>query len=195
MCGLTGFHTPAPNAALRSTALHMADALTHRGPDDAGVWADEACGLVLAHRRLSVLELSAAGHQPMQSPDQRYVIAFNGEIYNHLDLRRQLDADGRAPNWRGHSDTETLLACASAWGVEKMLTAATGMFALALWDKQTNRLFLARDRLGEKPLYWGWQNDVLLFGSELKALRRHPAFGAQVNRQALASFMRHGYIS
>src|SRR3546814_11456567 len=128
----------------------------------------------------------------MQSPDQRYVIAFNGEIYNHLDLRRQLDADGRAPNWRGHSDTETLLACASAWGVEKMLTAATGMFALALWDKQTNRLFLARDRLGEKPVYWGWQNDMSMVGSAHKALRRPTAFGAQVSRAARAPFIRNG---
>ncbi|MDS1140061.1 asparagine synthase (glutamine-hydrolyzing) [Pusillimonas sp. SM2304] len=195
MCGLTGFHAPTASDALHSTARHMADALTHRGPDDAGVWADEPCGLVLAHRRLSVLELSAAGHQPMLSSDQRYVIAFNGEIYNHLNLRGQLDAEGRAPPWRGHSDTETLLACASAWGVQKTLASATGMFAFALWDRQTRQLVLARDRLGEKPLYWGWQNDVLLFGSELKALRRHPAFQPTINRQALASFMRHGYIS
>jgi len=194
MCGLTGFHTPTASGSLHSTARHMADALTHRGPDDAGVWADESCGLALAHRRLSVLELSSAGHQPMLSSEQRHVIAFNGEIYNHLNLRRQLDAEGRAPHWRGHSDTETLLACISAWGVQRTLTSTTGMFALAVWDRQTRRLFLARDRLGEKPLYWGWQNGVLLFGSELKALRRHPAFQADVDRRALASFMRHGYI-
>ena len=194
MCGLTGFHTLDASVSLHSTARHMADALTHRGPDDEGVWADESCGLALAHRRLSVLELSSAGHQPMLSSDQRYVIAFNGEIYNHLNLRRQLDAEGNSPHWRGHSDTETLLACVAAWGVQKTLTSATGMFAFALWDRQTRQLFLARDRLGEKPLYWGWQNGVLLFGSELKALRRHPAFQAEVNRQALAAFMRHGYI-
>jgi asparagine synthase (glutamine-hydrolysing) len=195
MCGLTGFYAPTTTESLHNTARHMADALTHRGPDDAGVWTDESCGLALAHRRLSVLELSSAGHQPMQSSNQRYVIAFNGEIYNHLSLRQQLDAEERSPQWRGHSDTETLLACVSAWGLLKTLTSAVGMFAFALWDRSTRQLFLARDRLGEKPLYWGWQNDVLLFGSELKALRRHPAFQSGVNRQALASFMRHGYIS
>ncbi|MGB3290166.1 MAG: asparagine synthase (glutamine-hydrolyzing), partial [Burkholderiaceae bacterium] len=172
-----------------------ADALTHRGPDDAGVWVDEHCGLALAHRRLAVLELSPAGHQPMLSSDRRHVIVFNGEIYNHLCLRRQLEAEGLAPPWRGHSDTETLLACIVAWGMPKALAATTGMFALAVWDRQARQLFLARDRLGEKPLYWGWQGGVLLFGSELKALRRHPAFRADVDRQALASFMRHGYIS
>src|SRR5690606_19555610 len=151
--------------------------------------------LALAHRRLSVLELSTAGHQPMHSADQRLIIAFNGEIYNHLDLRHRLAEHGHNPAWRGHSDTETLLACFSAWGVQKTLEACTGMFALALWDRQARRLVLARDRLGEKPLYWGWQHDTLLFGSELKALRRHPAFRADIDRQALASFMRHGYIS
>ncbi|AEC21756.1 asparagine synthetase [Pusillimonas sp. T7-7] len=195
MCGLTGFHTLNANTPLHSTAGQMADALTHRGPDDAGVWVDETSGLALAHRRLSILELSAAGHQPMLSPDQRLVLVFNGEIYNHLALRQQLAAQGQAPDWRGHSDTETLLACVNAWGVQKTLEASTGMFALALWDRQTRQLVLARDRMGEKPLYWGWQNDVLLFGSELKALRQHPAFRANIDRQALVSFMRHGYIS
>lgn len=195
MCGLTGFYAPTTSEPLRDTARHMAEALTHRGPDDAGVWTDEAQGLALAHRRLSVLELSSAGHQPMLSGDQRHVIVFNGEIYNHLKLRSQLEAAGHAPAWRGHSDTETLLACISAWGMQRTLASAIGMFAFALWDRQTRQLFLARDRLGEKPLYWGWQGQALLFGSELKALRRHPAFQGDVDRQALASFMRHGYIS
>lgn len=195
MCGLTGFHSSTKIESPGRVASHMADALIHRGPDDSGVWVDEKFGLTLAHRRLSVLELSEAGHQPMISHDQRYVIAFNGEIYNHLDLRARLHAEGNAPLWHGHSDTETLVACASAWGVEKTLKSATGMFALALWDRQTKQLVLARDRMGEKPLYWSWQNDTLMFGSELKALRRHPAFRADVCRNALASFMRHGYIS
>lgn len=195
MCGLTGFHSFTKTESPAGIASHMADALIHRGPDDAGFWVDEQFGLTLAHRRLSVLELSQAGHQPMLSHDQRYVIAFNGEIYNHLNLREQLQAQGSAPHWRGHSDTETLVACASAWGAEKMLKATTGMFAFALWDRQTRQLVLARDRLGEKPLYWTWQGDTLIFGSELKALRRHPAFRADVCRNALASFMRHGYIS
>lgn len=195
MCGLTGFFAPSASEPLRDTARHMAEALAHRGPDDAGVWTDEAQGLALAHRRLSVLELSSAGHQPMLSGDQRHVIVFNGEIYNHLTLRSQLEAAGHAPSWRGHSDTETLLACISAWGLERTLESAIGMFAFALWDRHTRQLFLARDRLGEKPLYWGWQGQALVFGSELKALRRHPAFRGDVNRQALASFMRHGYIS
>ena len=195
MCGLTGFYAPSASEPLRDTARHMAEALRHRGPDDAGVWTDEAQGLALAHRRLSVLELSSAGHQPMLSADQRHVIVLNGEIYNHLDLRGQLETAGHIPAWRGHSDTETLLACISAWGLARTLESASGMFAFALWDRQTRRLFLARDRLGEKPLYWGWQGQTLLFGSELKALRRHPAFQGDVSRQALASFMRHGYIS
>lgn len=195
MCGLTGFHSFATNDSPSDIATRMADTLVHRGPDDAGVWVDERCGLALAHRRLSVLELSRAGHQPMASHDQRYVIAFNGEIYNHLELRERLRAEGRAPDWRGHSDTETLLACATAWGVEKMLRATAGMFAFALWDRQKQELVLARDRLGEKPLYWTWQNGTLIFGSELKALSKHPAFGADVDRSALASFMRHGYIA
>lgn len=195
MCGLTGFHSFATNDSLSDIATRMADTLVHRGPDDAGVWVDERCGLALAHRRLSVLELSRAGHQPMISHDQRRVIAFNGEIYNHLELRERLQAEGRAPDWRGHSDTETLLACAAAWGVEKMLQATVGMFAFALWDRRKQELVLARDRLGEKPLYWTWQGGTLIFGSELKALSKHPAFGADVDRSALASFMRHGYIA
>ncbi|MBF6620165.1 MAG: asparagine synthase (glutamine-hydrolyzing), partial [Patulibacter sp.] len=150
--------------------------------------------LVLGHRRLSILDLSPAGHQPMHSACSRYVIAFNGEIYNHLDLRRALEAEGRAPAWRGHSDTETLLACFAAWDVEKTLKATVGMFALALWDRQSRLLTLARDRLGEKPLYYGWQQDVLLFGSEPKAFKAHPAFAAVVERNALTLLLRHNCI-
>ncbi|NGM87654.1 asparagine synthase (glutamine-hydrolyzing) [Parapusillimonas sp. SGNA-6] len=196
MCGITGFFSPSRGAIdRRAVAARMADTLAHRGPDDAGVWADEALGLTLAHRRLSVQDLSPAGHQPMLSACDRYVIAFNGEIYNHRDLRRQLEAAGQSPAWRGHADTETLLACFGAWGVEKTLQAAVGMFAIVLWDRQEKTLTLARDRFGEKPLYWGWQGNSLLFGSELKALKAHPSFRAGIDRGAIALLLRHGYIA
>lgn len=176
----------------------MAVTLDHRGPNDYGVWCDSGAGIALAHRRLSILDLSPAGHQPMHSASGRYVIAFNGEVYNFADLRLQLVKVGAAPAWRGHSDTEVLLAAIEAWGLEVALRRCVGMFALALWDRCEHALFLARDRLGEKPLYYGWQdsggNRVFLFGSELKALRAHPAFLAQIDRSALAEFMRFGYV-
>ncbi len=194
MCGLTGFYSPRSTSERDAIGLNMAQAISHRGPDDAGVWTDPASGLTLAHRRLSILDLSPAGHQPMHSACSRYVIAFNGEIYNHRELREHLRSQGVQSAWRGHSDTETLLACIAAWGMERALQAAVGMFAIALWDRQDKVLILARDRLGEKPLYWGWQNDTLLFGSELKALKAHPAFQATVNRDAIALLLRHGYI-
>lgn len=195
MCGLTGFwHAEAGHDGLSRVATAMATRIAHRGPDDHGVWVDEAAGIALAHRRLSIVDLSAAGHQPMLSASGRYVLAYNGEVYNHLDLRRELHAAGTAPPWRGHSDTETLLACIEAWGVEATLKRSVGMFAFALWDRHARTLVLARDRAGEKPLYYGWQGDVLLFGSELKALRAHPAFDAAVDRGALALLLRHNYI-
>lgn len=196
MCGLTGFlQLPGFNAAeAGAQASTMADRIVHRGPDDSGVWVDEAVGLALAHRRLSILDLSPAGHQPMHSASGRWVIAYNGEIYNHLQLRRELEAAGKAPAWRGHSDTETLLACIEAWGVEASLQRSVGMFAFALWDRQERTLVLARDRAGEKPMYYGWQGDIFLFGSDLKALRAHPAFNASVDRGALALLLRHNYV-
>ncbi len=195
MCGLTGFwHADAGHDALFRVATAMADRVAHRGPDDHGVWVDEAAGIALAHRRLSIVDLSAAGHQPMLSASGRYVLAYNGEIYNHLNLRRELEASGHGPAWRGHSDTETLLACVEAWGVEATLKRSVGMFAFALWDRQVRTLVLARDRAGEKPLYYGWQGEVFLFGSEIKALRAHPAFNAAVDRGALALLLRHNYI-
>lgn len=195
MCGLTGFwQRDAADHALTRIAQSMADRIAHRGPDDSGVWVDETAGLALAHRRLSIVDLSAAGHQPMLSSSGRFVLAYNGEIYNHLDLRRELETTGAAPPWRGHSDTETLLACIEAWGVERTLKRSVGMFAFALWDRQARTLVLARDRAGEKPLYYGWQGDVFLFGSELKALRAHPAFEAPVDRGALVLFLRHNYV-
>ncbi|EGR0264301.1 asparagine synthase (glutamine-hydrolyzing) [Vibrio cholerae] len=193
MCGISGFFSFS--VSYDSTSLYKINTwLQHRGPDDSGTWYDEKQGIALGHTRLAIVDLSPAGHQPMASACDRFVIAFNGEIYNHLDLRDQLKSQGLAPSWRGHSDTETLLACFSVWGVEATLKATVGMFALALWDKQEQQLTLARDRLGEKPLYWGWCGDTLLFGSELKALKAHPAFNTQVDRGSLSLLLRYNYI-
>lgn len=195
MCGLTGFAFAGGDASrLEATARSMADRIHHRGPDDDGVWGDPEAGFALAHRRLAILDTSPAGHQPMVSSSGRWVLAYNGEIYNHLELRNELKASGFASTWRGHSDTETLLACIEAWGLERSLRSSVGMFALALWDRESRSLWLARDRIGEKPLYYGWQGGVLLFGSELKALRAHPAFAASVDRGALTLLLRHNYI-
>ncbi len=197
MCGVAGWVQPG-GFVDRSDApcilRRMADAITHRGPDDAGEWLDLAAGLALAHRRLSILDLSPAGHQPMLSAEGRYVLVFNGEIYNHLELRARLEREGAAPMWRGHSDTETLLACLSAWGVEPTLQAAVGMFALALWDRRERVLHLARDRMGEKPIYYGWVGGAFVFASELKALREFPGFAGSVDRDALALYLRYNYV-
>lgn len=202
MCGLTGFLSLGDiGPPLEAEALlgRMAGALHHRGPDSAGVWLDRDAGIGLGHRRLAIVDLSEAGHQPMHSASGRYVIAFNGEIYNHTELRAELVKLGDAQVWRGHSDTETLLVGFETWGFEETLKRTVGMFAIALWDRQERSLILARDRMGEKPLYWGWQNSggharTFLFGSELKALRAHSAFSAIVNRDALSLLLRHNYI-
>lgn len=195
MCGFSGFFLAQNLPDNFSMGLdEMTRSIMHRGPDDSGTWCDPCYGIGFAHTRLSIVDLSSAGQQPMRSFCERFVIAFNGEIYNHLELRRQLEEQSIAPAWRGHSDTETLLACFVAWGVEKTLQATVGMFALALWDRQLELLTLARDRLGEKPLYWGWCNNVLLFGSELKALKAHPAFSTEIDRDALAMLLRYNYI-
>ncbi len=200
MCGITGiFHFGVwpddPDALVRA----MADRLTHRGPDDAGTWSDPETGIALAHRRLSILDLSPAGHQPMHSACGRYVLVFNGEIYNHLSLRARLEAHaGPVSGWRGSSDTETLLAAVAAWGLEAALQASVGMFALALWDRRECVLNLARDRLGEKPLYYGWTGSgarrVFVFGSELKALRAWPSFANPICREALEDYLRLLYV-
>jgi asparagine synthase (glutamine-hydrolysing) len=207
MCGLTGFWQASDFSAenAQAVALKMADHIAHRGPDDAGVWVDEAAGLALAHRRLSIVDLSPAGHQPMLSASGRYVMVFNGEIYNHLEMRAELDGldchdpaglamTGGRYGWRGHSDTETLLAGFEAWGIEATLKKTVGMFAIALWNSEEKVLTLARDRIGEKPLYYGFQNDTLLFGSELKALKAHPAFLGEIDRDVLCLYLRHCYI-
>jgi asparagine synthase (glutamine-hydrolysing) len=202
MCGIAGFLTSAGPDSPESILSRMADAIRHRGPDDSGLWSDRPAGIGLAHRRLSIVDLSAAGHQPMVSPSGRYMVVFNGEIYNHLDLRAALEkvgAGGTAlPRWLGHSDTETLLAGFDAWGVIATIERAIGMFSIAVWDRESQTLTLVRDRIGEKPLYYGWQGQgekaCVLFGSELKALRAHPDFCSELNRDALCLFMRHNYI-
>lgn len=198
MCGIAGFLTSGsglPCEGWYSVLRDMGQAIAHRGPDDAGVWTDIDAGVGLVHRRLSILDLSASGHQPMISPSGRYMIAFNGEIYNHLDLRGLLrDAHNAELDWRGHSDTETLLAGFDTWGIAGTVERTIGMFAFAVWDKANRTLTLGRDRLGEKPLYYGWQDDTFLFGSELKALKAHPAFHAEIDRNALALLMRHNAI-
>ena len=208
MCGLVGFLGGHDNdrALFDKSRLElvrrMADAVTNRGPDDAGAWVDSQAGIALGHRRLSIVDLSPAGHQPMLSANGALVLAFNGEIYNHPALRAELEETGLAPAWRGHSDTETLLAGFSAWGVQATAERCIGMFAFALWSREARTLTLGRDRLGEKPLYYGWQGHgdgqgegaVFLFGSELKALKAHPAFGAAIDRNALCLLMRHNYI-
>jgi len=194
MCGIAGLLTPGSGDADRTSAIlqNMTRSLAHRGPDAEGYWTEGA--VALGHRRLSILDLSDAGAQPMRSESGRHVIVFNGEIYNHLDMRRDLVADGAAPDWRGHSDTETLLAGITHWGLDETLQRAKGMFTLALWDRSEKRLSLARDRMGEKPLYWGWARQALVFGSELKALRAHPNCPTEVCRDALAQYLRFMYV-
>ena len=196
MCGLAGFLGGSPVAGGDDAVLRcMSDTLIHRGPDDGGYWCDSEQRIGLGHRRLAILDLSAAGHQPMVSASGRFVIAFNGEIYNHLELRAALSKDVIC---RGHSDTETLLAGVEAWGLEATIRKSIGMFAIALWDRHARMLTLARDRVGEKPLYYGWQGSgqqrVFLFGSELKALKAHPLFTAGIDRGALCLLLRHNYI-
>jgi len=199
MCGFSGFLGGAWSADEAQGWLHtMTNSIGHRGPDSDGHWLDADAAIALGHRRLSIVELSAAGTQPMASSSGRYVIAFNGEIYNHLSLRAELEKLGMMPQWRGHSDTETLLAGFDAWGIRATVERSVGMFAFAVWCRQTRTLTLGRDRLGEKPLYYGWQGSgrsaIFLFGSELKALRAHPAFGSAINRDALCLFMRHSNV-
>ena len=201
MCGIAGFITAGDDNSPEVMELFltaMSNAIAHRGPDDKGSWSDVEAGVWLGHRRLSIVDLSNAGHQPMQSASGRYIISFNGEIYNHLLLRQELEAAGNKPRWSGYSDTETLLLGFDVWGIQGTVERAIGMFAFAVWDRQKVTLTLGRDRLGEKPLYYGWQgrgdSAVFLFGSELKALRKHPAFEKNVDRGALSLQLRHNCI-
>ena len=191
MCGIVGYFGQAqPSISLLTL---MADKLQHRGPDDFGFWVDDDLGVALAHRRLSIVDISPAGHQPMVSQSGRYVISFNGEIYNHNDLRIQINKINPS-RWKGTSDTETLLASFEVWGVSETLKHLVGMFAFAVWDRERQVLTLARDRAGEKPLYYGVYSGVTIFGSELKALRAHPSFINDIDRDALALYLRYAYV-
>ena len=193
MCGIIGFlQLKKPDFDWRETLQQMSDVIAHRGPDDSGAWVDAEAGVGLGHRRLSIVDLSPEGHQPMTSADGRYVLVFNGEIYNFLPLRKELEALGHG--FRGHSDTEVMLSAFTEWGVEAAIKRFVGMFAFALWDRRERVLHLVRDRAGEKPLYYGWMGETLLFGSELKALRAHPNWQGEVDREALALLMRYLYI-
>jgi asparagine synthase (glutamine-hydrolysing) len=194
MCGICGVLHSGSETSLAGTARVMANTLHHRGPDDVGIWADPEAGVAMGHKRLSIIDLSPAGAQPMISPCRRYVIAFNGEIYNHLALRKDLETIGAAPSWRGTSDTETLLASATHWGLIETLQRTHGMFALALWDRHTHQLHLARDRMGEKPLYLAQLPGGWAFGSELKALLAVPSFKAHLCRDAIAAYLSYGYV-
>ncbi len=195
MCGIAGWFggdVARDEASLRDLGRDMSDAIHHRGPDAGGVWVDDALPLVLAHRRLSIIDLSPAGAQPMLSHGGRYVVSFNGEIYNFRALRSRLEAGGAT--FRGHSDTEVLLAAVEAWGVRETLALLEGMFAFALWDRQARELTLARDRIGEKPLYWGRVGGGLAFASELSSLRRVPGFDAGIDRDVVAQYLQLGYV-
>lgn len=197
MCGLVGFFDSAKATgadALRATIERMTDAIVHRGPDGSGLFCNPNCGLALGHRRLAIVDLTDAGRQPMTSADGRWVIVFNGEIYNYEELREALEREGTAPAWKGHSDTEVLLAAVGAWGLERTLQQANGMFAMAVWDEGRHTLSLARDRMGEKPLYYGWQGRTFLFGSELKALTAHPSFERRLDRAAMARYLEFSYV-
>lgn len=194
MCGITGMFFPGgfDAACAAQTIREMTDTLVHRGPDDSDIWLDGEAGLALGHRRLSILDLSPLGRQPMNSTCGRYVIVYNGEVYNHMELRRELEKNGHS--FSGHSDTATILAAITEWGLEASLHRFIGMFAIALWDRRERTLSLVRDRLGIKPLYFGKIGEGWVFGSELKALRAHPEFSPAINRDALALFFRYNNI-
>lgn len=194
MCGIAGFIDAQINYDPKVAAKQMADTLYSRGPDSFGLWQDNNFGINLLHRRLAILDLTAAGHQPMISDCGRYVMVFNGEIYNFKLLRQQLDSTNLSISWRGHSDSEVILQGFVAWGIEETITKCEGMFAIALWDRETEDLYLIRDRMGEKPLYYGYLNGAFAFASELKALRVHPKFMPNINRDALGQLLLHNCI-
>src|SRR6185436_5711030 len=196
VCGITGFWSfGGGNAdAMREVAGGMANRLVHRGPDGAGVFVDAEAGLALGFRRLAIIDLSSAGAQPMTSASGRYVIIFNGEIYNHLRLRARLEAEHAAPDWRGHSDTEVMLACIEAWGLERAVEQFIGMFAFALWDAREKTLSLVRDRAGVKPLYFALTDKAVLFASELKALTAHPGFYRTIDPLAATLYAQYRYV-
>jgi asparagine synthase (glutamine-hydrolysing) len=194
MCGITGFWSDSETRddALRGRISAMTSTLQHRGPDDEGIWIDADSGVALGFRRLAIVDLSPAGHQPMTSESGRYEIVFNGEVYNFALLRRDLEQLGH--QFRGGSDTEVILAAVEEWGLAEAVKRFVGMFAIALWDRESRQMHLVRDRLGIKPVYYGWFGDTFLFGSELKSLAAHPAFQAEIDRGALTLYLRHGYV-
>jgi asparagine synthase (glutamine-hydrolysing) len=194
VCGITGFLTCSSETELemRVSVSHMTDQLAHRGPDDSGIWVDREAGVALGQRRLSILDLSQDGHQPMHSESGRFVIVFNGEVYNFGALRTELEAKGHT--FRGRSDTEVMLAAMEQWGVEAAVPRFNGMFAFAVWDRKTRQLHLVRDRTGEKPLYYGWMGKSLLFGSELKAVVAHPDFRGEVDPNSLAMYLKYSCV-
>jgi asparagine synthase (glutamine-hydrolysing) len=194
MCGLTGFVAASAADDLLPTVRRMCDAIAHRGPDDSGEWIDADDGVALGFRRLAIIDVSPAGHQPMLSATGRFVATFNGEIYNFEDLRRELREAGAAPSFRGHSDTEVMLAAFEAWGVEPSVKKFNGMFALAVWDRERRVMHLIRDRMGVKPMYYGFGGTTFFYGSELKALRQHPDFRGTIDRGALDLFLRFMYV-
>lgn len=192
MCGIAGFFCPRIKLDnIQADIAAMTETLTHRGPDDGGAWFDDEAGIALGHRRLSIIDLTVKGHQPMASPSGRYVAVFNGEIYNFKELRRNLVTDSEL---RGNSDTEVMLAAIEEWGLETAVRKFVGMFAIAIWDRKDQRLHLVRDRIGEKPLYYGWSQDVFLFGSELKALCAFRNFSPIISRDVLALYMSLSYV-
>lgn len=195
MCGITGFwdiSRQINNDKLPIIVQQMSNTLLHRGPDSSGIWVDVEIGIALGHRRLAIVDLSPEGHQPMMSADGRYVMVFNGEIYNFLELQKQLETLGH--QFRGHSDTEIMLAGFCQWGVLEAVKRFNGMFAFVVWDRLERILQLGRDRMGEKPLYYGWVGKTLVFASELKAFKVYPDFQPEINRDALASFLRYCYV-
>lgn len=196
MCGITGLFRPGGGDAstLAGLAGAMAATLQHRGPDAKNVWTHDRAGIAFGHSRLAILDLTEAGAQPMHSECGRFTVTFNGEIYNHLDIRKELEAIGGAPNWRGHSDTETLVYAIRQWGIPEAMNRFTGMIALAVWDEAKQELTLCRDRFGEKPLFYGWSGHDLVFASELKALSIHPDWSPSLDRSALTAFMRYCYV-
>ena len=193
MCAISGIHsTNKSSDFLIRVAKNMATTLSHRGPDDEGVWCND--NIALSHRRLSIVDLSSAGHQPMTSHCGRYTMVFNGEIYNHRSLRKKIDVLNSGIAWSSQSDTEVLLMAIAIWGLEKTLQECVGMFAIALWDNLQKELFLARDRFGEKPLYYGHVGGDFVFASELKAIEIHPEFDRRIDRKSVASYLNFSYI-
>jgi len=192
MCGFAGI---IGNGSCEMSILeNMINTLHHRGPDSLGFWFDDTNQVGLSFARLSILDLSSAGSQPMKSNNGKYIIVYNGEVYNHLDLRNEIYNCNFSYNWKGHSDTETLLAGFEIWGIEKTIQKTVGMFAFAVWNTETKILTLGRDRFGEKPLYYGWQGNTFLFASELKAIKKHPNFASRIKTNSVSDFIQFGYI-